>query len=534
MILCFFHLIISLKVAPVFLASISSLVILGLYFLVRFGRVLYIPKVILTLFGLLMLDFTWYSKYLSQGPVLFFILIFGALILWVWEGRSLAILLIIYFLNVGVLFYIDYNAAESLSMYPNMKIRTIDIFLSFMFYSSLLIFLLYVVKKEFIRQKDKAIRSDKLKSAFLANMSHEIRTPINAICGFTELLENESDQNERKNYLDIIQKSSDSLLKLINEIINLSKIEAGFFRFKLSDFSVKEMFIELKDIYSIELSERNKANIVLEFDIQDGDYLIHSDLFRLKQIISNLLSNAIKFTSEGKISFSCQKRNGTLLFKVTDTGTGIPKEDQATIFDRFTKYNYQMLNIEGSGIGLSIVEKIVELFNGRVWLKSELGKGSSFYFTVPYVKSKGQTEAIEQQKIAEEYDADSVKNILVVEDDDASLLLITKILNSLKINIHHVTNGKDAIEFIESNPGTDLILMDIKLPGIDGYEATSEIKKINSDIPVIAQTAYAIAGDREKAISIGCDDYISKPIRPDKLLELVLSYVSNRIEIRVY
>jgi signal transduction histidine kinase len=187
LILCFVHIIISLKIAPVFLAGSSSLIMLGLYYFVRFRKCLFIPKIILTVGGLIMLDFTWYSKFLSNGPVLFFILIFAALVIWVWEGKQLVILLTFYFFNLTVLFYIDYNAKEILFNYPDLKTRSIDIFLSFSFYSFLLVFLLYAFKREFLRQKDKAIKSDKLKSSFLANMSHEIRTPMNGILGFSEL-----------------------------------------------------------------------------------------------------------------------------------------------------------------------------------------------------------------------------------------------------------------------------------------------------------------------------------------------------------
>jgi signal transduction histidine kinase len=383
MFLCCFHMIINLKIAPVYLAGSSSIVILGLYFLVRFGRCLYIPKLALTVLGIVMLDLTWYSSYLSNGPVLFFLLIMGALILWVWEGRSLTVLLTIFFLNIVLLFIIDYTAPRELFIYPDTRIRSIDIFLSFGFYSTLMIFLFYIIKKDFVRQKEKAIRSDKLKSAFLSNMSHEIRTPMNAIVGFSELLENENDYVKRHQYINIVKNSGNNLLKLINDIIDLSKIEAGDLHLSYTNFSIRELFDEIKQIYTLELLRKEKSDIQLSYNLPDNDIIINSDQMRLKQVFFNLLNNSVKFTSKGSITYSCEKKGGELFFAVSDTGTGIPEEDQNRIFERFAKFNYEGKNNEGSGIGLSIVEKIVGLFKGRVWLKSAVGEGTTFFFSVP-------------------------------------------------------------------------------------------------------------------------------------------------------
>ncbi|HZK11552.1 MAG TPA: histidine kinase dimerization/phospho-acceptor domain-containing protein, partial [Atribacterota bacterium] len=265
-----FHLLLGLKFAPVFLTAIGSLVFLGLFFLVRFGSSLFFPKVCLTLFGLIMLDFLWYLKYLSNGPLLLFILIFGALILWIWDGKYLTILLTVYFLNLIILFIIEFNAPESLFKYPDSRTRSIDIYLSFLFYSSLMILFLTIVKKDFIRQKEKAIKSDKLKSAFLANMSHEIRTPMNAIVGFSKLLSNRTDSDIKQQYINIIQNSSDHLLRLVTDIIDLSKIEAGDLKIIHSNFSIKDLFIELKEFYSLELLRREKPDIQLKYILPDA------------------------------------------------------------------------------------------------------------------------------------------------------------------------------------------------------------------------------------------------------------------------
>jgi signal transduction histidine kinase/CheY-like chemotaxis protein len=524
--LCVFNIIMNLQMAPVYIAGGSAIILFFLYALVRFGNSLFIPKLSVTILGLIALDVTWYYKFLSFGPVLFFIFAFGALVIWVWEGKSLAFMLSFYVINIGVLFAIEYNAPGELFIYPDMKIRSLDIYLSFLLYSSLMIFVLSRVKNDFRRQQERASKSDKLKSAFLANMSHEIRTPMNAIVGFSELLEEETDNDKRLQYTSIIRNSSANLLKLLNDIIDLSRIDAGDLHLNYSNFSIQELFIEMIQIFSLELRKRQKTNIKLNYNLPDGDYIIYSDPYRLKQVISNLLNNAVKFTSSGTIELSCQKKHGELIFSLSDTGTGIPDDDQKRVFERFTSFNYQGMNTEGTGIGLSIVSKIVEVLHGRIWLKSRVGEGTCFYFTIPYVTSKTVSNPLnESQMMNESNISEGRKRVLVVEDDKTSFLLLKEILKNMNLEIHHEIDGKGAIEFILANPEPHLILMDIKLPFVDGNKALAEIKKIHPDIPVIAQTAYALLGDKEKAISIGFDDYITKPLDPKKLKELVKAHI---------
>jgi signal transduction histidine kinase len=514
-----------LKIAPVIFAGSSSLIMLGLYYFVRFHNCLYIPKVILSGLGLIMLDLTWYSKFLSNGPVLFFILIFAALVIWVWEGKCLAILLAFYFLNLAVLGIIDSHAPEYLFKYPIPNKRSLDIYLSFFLYSSLLIILLFFIKKEFIRQKENAIKSDKLKSAFLANMSHEIRTPMNAIVGFSELLGNGSDSDNKQQFIRIIQNSSYNLLRLINDIIDLSKIEAGDLEIKYSDINIRELFNELKETYSLDLIKREKTDILISY-LLDVDLVIQSDPLRLKQVLSNLINNAVKFTSQGTIIFRCEKKGKEIIFSVSDSGIGIPEEDQKKIFERFIKFNYNGLNTEGSGIGLSIADKFVNLFGGKIWFNSIVGEGTNFFFSLPYIAPLSYSASNNKsQKRNSSLTDKSIKPILVVEDDKVSFMLIKEFLRPLNIEIHHVTDGRDAINFVKKNPEVRLILMDIKLPFMDGYAATKAIKQINPNLPIIAQTAYAMLGDREKAIASGCVDYIEKPVDSKRLLELVSPYL---------
>lgn len=243
-------------------------------------------------------------------------------------------------------------------------------------------------KHDLHEAKESAEKSDKLKSAFLANMSHEIRTPMNSILGFSELLEEETSESLRAQYLKIIQSNGDNLMKLIDDLMDLSKIEAGELTMRFSDFNTGEMFADLQEIFSKELLKREKPDVQLSYELPGGNMTIYSDQGRIKQVISNLLTNAVKFTVSGTITFDCRKGDNEFIFSVSDTGTGIPEDDQKRIFERFTKFNYNSLNSEGSGIGLSIVEKIVTMLKGRIWIKSVVGEGSSFYFSIPDKSSK--------------------------------------------------------------------------------------------------------------------------------------------------
>lgn len=525
-ILCILHLLMKLKPAPVLYAGGSAVTILGLFFLVRSGSCLFYPKLILSILGLVMLDFTWYSKFLSDGPVLMYVLIFGALLLWVWDGKWLVFLLGLYFLNIAVLFSVEKSAPAPLLSYNDPDTRINDIYLSLAIYSSLMISLLYVVKRELNRRTEQARQSDQLKSAFLSNMSHEIRSPLNAIVGFSQLLNKNLARETRKQFVNTIQQSSDQLLNLIDNILVLSKIEAKQFEINHKIFSLKELFIELQGTFSIIALKKGKKDVQIKYELTGGDIILNTDPFRLKQVLSNLIDNAIKFTTSGTITFACRADGNKLLFSVADQGIGIPEKDHNIIFDRFSRFDYQGMNPDGTGIGLSIARQIVNALNGQIWVTSTVGKGSVFYFSLPSeIISKLPKTRKHTSITSKPLEKAKSKPILIVEDDQFSTLIIKEVLKDTNIEIYHVKDGFGAIEFVRANPDLGLILMDLKLPGLNGYEATRIIKQMQPGIPIIAQTAYALEGDREKALNAGCNDYISKPYNIQHFKYLVLKYI---------
>lgn len=377
------HLINGFRIQPFIMSSSSSVIMMILYFVLRYTHFLFWPKLILTTIGITFLDITWYVKYLSNGPVLFFIFAFGALVLWVWHGKSLIILLSVYFINIAVLYYIDYTAPSSLFNYPTPDKRMWDIYLSFFLYSTLLIFLLYIIKRDFIIQKEKAIHSDQLKTAFLSNVSHEIRTPMNAIVGFSSLIEDEKDQTTRAQYVDIIQNSSDNLLKLINDIIELSKIETADFQVINQSFTIELLFKELSTIGYNELKKHNRPTIEITFENNVENKTIISDPRRILQITQNLLINAVKFTEKGEIKVTAALKSDNLEINVKDTGIGIKEENLEKIFDRFVKFEQQGANKDGSGIGLALVKHIVQQLKGKIEVVSTENSGSTFTVTIP-------------------------------------------------------------------------------------------------------------------------------------------------------
>jgi PAS domain S-box-containing protein len=372
--------------------------------------------------------------------------------------------------------------------------------------------------------KEKAEESDRLKSAFLANMSHEIRTPMNGIMGFSMMIADPQLPKEtRDSYLRIINTSCEQLLHIVNDIIDISKIEAGQIELNESAFNIKNLLDELVTFYSSTARERGvkleteyaKCNI-------DSNTWIISDRTKLRQIFDNLFSNAVKFTPSGRITLRCELLDGFILFELEDTGIGIEPELQNVIFERFRQVesNYTK-TYGGTGLGLAITKAYVEKLGGKISVRSELGKGSVFSFKLPC--KSGTDLNVQKDQVLRFRPLDLGMTILVVEDEEINWLYLNEILKH-RVKVLRAVNGSEAIELVKQTPGIDIILMDIKLPDINGLELTRIIKSMNSRVKIIAQTAYALSGDRESVIAAGCSGYISKPVNRDELLNLILAY----------
>jgi PAS domain S-box-containing protein len=387
------------------------------------------------------------------------------------------------------------------------------------------------MEQDLIKAKEKAEESDKLKSSFLANMSHEIRTPMNAIIGFSQLLSDpETSEDERNHYINLIQNSGNDLLGLIDDIIDISKIEAGQIKIFKSQYFVDNILLELYDSYSEYLkTKKNKKDLKLIYNRPKGGHhiVIYTDIDRFKQIIRNLISNAIKFTDAGSVEFGFtvdyNKQYSNIRFYVKDTGIGISKDKLDVIFESFRQASVSDTKIYGgTGLGLAITKRLVEILGDEIWVISIPGRGSTFYFTIPYqpafISGDENLNGLIIKR-AKKLTLDS-KTLLVVEDDDQSYFFFESILKKTNSKIVRAVDGQQAVDLCK-NQKFDLILMDIRLPKMDGYVATKKIKELWPDIKIIAQTAYAMAGEKERCFEAGCDDYISKPINIAELFDTI-------------
>lgn len=378
---------------------------------------------------------------------------------------------------------------------------------------------------ELIKAKEKAEESDRLKSAFLANMSHEIRTPMNGILGFTELLESpDITDDKRQNFLKIIKQSGSRMLDTVNDLIDISKIETNQMKFVVSEVHVNSEILNLFNFFKLEADQKA---IVLNYTIGLSDKLaiIKTDKSKFDSILSNLIKNAIKFTKKGQIDFGyeliTESEKKYLKFYVKDTGIGIPLNRVDAVFNRFEQADIEdQLAFQGSGLGLTISKSYIEMQGGKIWLESKEGVGSQFYFTLPYVNSMQET-SMHEVTVVGDYKSNAIKKILIVEDDEISAVYLNEILSNENIEITHVKNGKDAIQFCKLNSDVDIVLMDVKMEGMNGYEATKEIRKFNKKIIIIAQTAFAFPQVKKKSIEAGCNDFISKPINKEELFQKI-------------
>ncbi|MDD4637884.1 MAG: PAS domain S-box protein, partial [Bacteroidales bacterium] len=378
------------------------------------------------------------------------------------------------------------------------------------------------MEEELKAAKEKAEESERLKSAFLANMSHEIRTPMNGILGFADLLrEPRLSEEEHDQYLSIIEKSGQRMLNIINDLVNISKVESGQMKLSMSETNINEQLLFLYNFFKLEAKQKG-IELIFVYPLKDKDSNIITDREKVYAVLTNLIKNALKFTTEGSITIGYELDNDTLRFFVQDTGIGIPASHLTAVFDRFKQVDSELSSgIEGSGLGLSIAKAYIELLGGSIWVESEEGKGSTFYFTLPYLRDTSKSDEkpvyITKQGVSHKEYPQGI-SILIAEDDESSQKYLQAILSNMNFNLIFVRNGWEAVEACQNDPKINLVLMDIKMSVMDGYTAAKMIRQFRPQIPVIAQTAIAV--DTEQYTD-AFTEYLTKPVRASEIIAAI-------------
>jgi signal transduction histidine kinase len=381
------------------------------------------------------------------------------------------------------------------------------------------------IQFELLESKHKAEEADRLKTAFLTNMSHEIRTPMNAIIGFSELLADPGiNKEDIASYTKIIKNRSSHLLQIVNDILDISRIEANQVELKESPLILNQLLDDLYLFYAQKLIDDKKFRILLNIEksLDDSNSVICIDELRLRQVLGNLLDNAVKFTHEGSIEFGYRLIADEFVFHVSDTGIGIPEEKHEVIFERFRQVDASLARqYGGNGLGLAICKAFVELMGGKIWLESNQGSGTTFYFSI----RSGKVQNIKSDSKTRHSGLTGFrwagKRILLVEDDVHSAAFMHELFCLTGVDLITAYTAKEALKLFGTSPDFDLVLMDIQLPDKSGIELTRQMKKIDTKIPVIAQTAFAMPGDNIKCLQAGCDDYISKPVNISELFSKI-------------
>ena len=515
----------ALFTVPLVAMAIFSIV----YFMTSYDFHILFAKWLFIITALVVINLVWYYNYGSHGPWFFLLILLYSYLIFMMSGKQLFLLSMALVLNVMALFFYEYTHPGILGDYPNDTMRLFDFYTAILMSGITAYVLMSLAKNSYLTQYQKAKTADKLKSAFLANMSHEIRTPLNAIVGFSNLLADGTIKDEEKEqYVSIINSSNETLLQLIDDILDVSMIEANQMKINKINFSVNELLLNLQRTYSPILKEKKKDAVQLKLHHPGESYWITSDQIRINQVLVNLLNNAIKFTTEGSIEIGFEPEGDRLKFYVKDTGIGIEEAHIAHLFDRFYKIEDNNRKLyRGTGIGLYLSKKIVEMLGGQIQVASVFGEGSVFSFYIPaeeltIVPDKAEHKSEKEQKPVE-FSHNAV--VLLAEDDRSSSIYFKKVMEDLNIHVLQAFDGLEALKLFSENRDISLVLLDIRLPGLSGLEILKEMKKTRPELPVIAQTAFAMAGDEEKYLALGFDDYIAKPVKKDILIKKLQRFI---------
>lgn len=340
---------------------------------------------VLTISVFIYLDIIWQKNFGSQGPVTYIYIITYSIYLFLFNGKERSVMILLFLLNTFFMFLAEFTQPQWFGSYNKDRDRLIDIYSGLGIYLFVATFLMIYIKRIYVREKLKAQHSDRLKSAFLANLSHEFRTPMNSILGFSQLLDRDIPPEKRRQYLDTIHKNGEYLIKLIDDILDISAIEAGEFKIRKSDFSIRELFQSIHTMLSPQAKKLDSESLEFTYYIADSDMMLHTDKFRLSQILINLITNSLKFTEKGFVKYSCIRNGNDLVFSIEDSGIGISPEFQKNIFQRFYKIEPDQQKLyPGTGIGLNLCKELVTKLNGRIWFSSQVGKGTNFQFSIPF------------------------------------------------------------------------------------------------------------------------------------------------------
>lgn len=373
---------------------------------------------------------------------------------------------------------------------------------------------------DLVKAKEKAEESDRLKSAFLANLSHEIRTPMNAIMGFGDLLKYSQDEQKRKEYIDVIQKSGFRLMDIINETVEIAKLDTGLIKTNPENFNLDQLMQDIYNELKIKISGSKELELIYLPPNTTSETYIYTDRVKLQQILINLITNGIKYTPRGAVAYGYEIKDNFVVFNVKDTGIGIDRKNREMVFKRFYRVeNPLTIKVGGIGLGLAITKAYTELLGGSIKLDSELGKGTSVTVTLPFMTGEPKSEIfveLPQEQLKGENEL-----ILVAEDDEYNFLYINEILREFNYKCIRAANGEEAVNIAHNNENIKLILMDLKMPTMDGFKAFEEIRKLKPQIPIVAQTAYVLGEDKTKIETYGFDGYLTKPLKKDELLRVV-------------